>query len=75
MKLSSNAAGLVAMAIIGAIAVFVIPAIAETFLMFDLTLFIVMSILALSLAIVWGYGGILCFGQSMFLIYIPPRVY
>ena len=25
-----------------------------------------MSILALSLAVVWGFGGILCFGQSMF---------
>ncbi len=66
MRLSSNAAGLLAMAIIGAIAVFVVPAFAETFLMFELTLFIVMSILALSLAVVWGYGGILCFGQSMF---------
>ena len=25
-----------------------------------------MAILALSLAFVWGYGGILCFGQSAF---------
>src|SRR5260370_26741257 len=25
-----------------------------------------MAILALSLALVWGYGGILCFGQSAF---------
>ena len=66
MRVSPNAAGLVAMAILGVIAIFVVPAVAETFLMFDLTLFIVMSILALSLAVVWGYGGILCFGQSMF---------
>ncbi len=66
MKLTPNAAGLLAMAVIGAIGVFVVPAVAETFLMFDLTLFIVMSILALSLAVVWGFGGILCFGQSMF---------
>jgi len=66
VRVSPNAAGLVAMAILGVIAIFVVPAVAETFLMFDLTLFIVMSILALSLAVVWGYGGILCFGQSMF---------
>ncbi len=66
MRLSTNAWGLLAMAIIGVFAVFVVPRIAETFLMFDLTLFIAMSILALSLAVVWGYGGILCFGQSMF---------
>ena len=66
MKLSGNAAGLTAMAVIGAVAIFAVPAFAETYVMFDLTLFIVMSILALSLALVWGFGGILCFGQSMF---------
>src|SRR5258708_28416458 len=26
----------------------------------------IMAILALSLALIWGYGGILCFGQSAF---------
>ncbi|MBV9111742.1 MAG: branched-chain amino acid ABC transporter permease, partial [Hyphomicrobiales bacterium] len=26
----------------------------------------IMAILSLSLALVWGYGGILCFGQSAF---------
>ena len=66
MRLSSGAAGLWAMAGLGAGAVFVVPAVAETFLMFDLTLFATMSILALSLALVWGFGGILCLGQSMF---------
>ena len=66
MRISASAAGLAAMAVLAIVAVFIVPAVAETFLMFDLTLFIVMSILALSLAIVWGYGGILCFGQSMF---------
>jgi branched-chain amino acid transport system permease protein len=66
VRISASAAGLAAMAVLAIVAVFIVPAVAETFLMFDLTLFIVMSILALSLAIVWGYGGILCFGQSMF---------
>lgn len=66
MRLTANAAGLLAMAALGIVAIFLIPAIAETFLLFNLTLFIVMSILALSLALVWGFGGILSFGQSMF---------
>jgi branched-chain amino acid transport system permease protein len=66
VRLTADAAGLWAAAALGAVAVFVVPAVAETFVLFDLTLFIVMSILALSLALLWGFGGILCFGQSMF---------
>ena len=66
MKLSRDGAGLLAMGLAGAVLVFALPAVAEVFLLFELTVFIVMSILALSLALVWGFGGILCFGQSMF---------
>lgn len=66
MRLTANAAGLWAAAALGAVAILVVPAVAETSLLFDLTLFAVMSILALSLAVVWGFGGILCVGQSMF---------
>ena len=66
MRLSRNSAGLLLMALIGVMLIAVVPAVAEVFLLFELTVFIVMSILALSLALVWGFGGILCFGQSMF---------
>ena len=66
MRISANAAGLWGAAALGAIMVFAVPALTETFFMFDLTLFLVMSILALSLALVWGFGGILCLGQSVF---------
>jgi urea ABC transporter permease protein UrtC len=66
VKISLETAGLLAMAAIGVVLIFVLPAVAEVFLLFDLTVFIVMSILALSLALVWGFGGILCFGQSAF---------
>lgn len=38
----------------------------DLFLLMQLTLFASMGILALSLAFVWGFGGILCFGQSAF---------
>ncbi len=66
MKYSLDKAGLWAMAAIGTVLVLVLPAVAEVFVLFELTIFIVMSILALSLAVVWGFGGILCFGQSTF---------
>lgn len=32
----------------------------------QLTVFAAMAILALSLGFIWGYGGILCFGQTSF---------
>ena len=38
----------------------------RTLVVLDLTVYMVMAILALSLALIWGYGGILCFGQSAF---------
>ena len=66
MKISLETAGLLTMAAIGLVLIFVLPAVAEVFVLFELTIFIVMSILALSLALVWGFGGILCFGQSTF---------
>lgn len=66
MKLSLDAAGLIAAGAAGVALVAVLPAVAEIFVLFELTIFIVMSILALSLALVWGFGGILCFGQSVF---------
>lgn len=38
----------------------------DLFLMMQLTVFASMAVLALSLAFIWGYGGILCFGQTSF---------
>ena len=32
----------------------------------NVTVYMIMAVLALSLALVWGFGGILCFGQSAF---------
>ncbi|MCY4207473.1 MAG: branched-chain amino acid ABC transporter permease [Roseovarius sp.] len=42
------------------------PSILEFFTIITLTQVIGLSILALSLALIWGYGGILCFGQTAF---------
>jgi hypothetical protein len=36
----------------------------ELYTLLSLTVFLVMGLLSLSLAFIWGYGGILCFGQA-----------
>jgi branched-chain amino acid transport system permease protein len=43
-----------------------VPLVVDQFELLQLTVFTAMCILALSLGFVWGYGGILCFGQSAF---------
>jgi ABC-type branched-subunit amino acid transport system permease subunit len=43
-----------------------VPQVVDEFGLLQLTVFGAMCILALSLGFVWGYGGILCFGQSAF---------
>ena len=43
-----------------------VPQVVDQFGLLQLTVFASMCILALSLGIIWGYGGILCFGQSAF---------
>jgi ABC-type branched-subunit amino acid transport system permease subunit len=61
-----NALGLALVGIIGAAFLVLTPRLAELDIVLELTVFMIMAILALSLALVWGYGGILCFGQSAF---------
>jgi urea transport system permease protein len=51
----------------GAVAAVVwLPKLVEVFDLMQYTLFAAMSILALSLGFIWGYGGILSFGQTAF---------
>ncbi len=66
MRPSWNAIGLGAMAVAGLFLLVALPRMVEVFVLVDLTVFAAMAILALSLALVWGYGGILCLGQSAF---------
>lgn len=52
---------------IGGVALLVgLPLAVDTFALLQITLYAIFGLLALSLAFVWGYGGILCFGQSAF---------
>lgn len=66
MRSGWNIIGPAAAAVCGLALAFVLPSLVEVFVLVDLTAYVVMAILALSLALVWGYAGILCFGQSAF---------
>jgi hypothetical protein len=59
-----NLFGLGAVAAIGLAFLLLTPRLADLNTELELTVYAIMAILALSLALVWGYGGILCFGQS-----------
>lgn len=51
---------------IGIVFLFAAPQVFELFAIINLTTVLALAILALSLGLVWGYGGILCFGQTTF---------
>ncbi|MBR1217623.1 branched-chain amino acid ABC transporter permease [Bradyrhizobium sp. U87765 SZCCT0131] len=57
---------LAAGALIGLVLLCGIPLLVETYTLFNLTVFAIMAIFALSLALVWGFAGILSLGQSVF---------
>ena len=53
-------------AVLGVLFMLLAPPALELFTIINLTTAIALAMLALSLALVWGYGGILCFGQTAF---------
>lgn len=61
-----NLAGLIAVGVAGIAMLIGLPLVIELSTLLDLTVYAIMAVLALSLALIWGYGGILCFGQSAF---------
>lgn len=48
------------------VAMVLLPALSPLYTVINSTVYVSMAIFALSLALLWGYGGILCFGQSAF---------
>ncbi len=52
--------------VVGATLAAVLPATLSLFAIVNATNFVVLAILALSLGLVWGFGGIMCFGQTAF---------
>ena len=57
---------LIIIAIVGVLILFGAPQTLELYSILNLTTAISFAILALSLGLIWGYGGILCFGQTAF---------
>lgn len=58
--------GLAAVAVIGLAVLILAPRWLELDAILNITVYMIMAVLALSLALIWGFGGILCFGQSAF---------
>ena len=52
--------------LIGIALLFGLPGVLDDFMLLQVTIYIVMSILGVSLGFIWGFGGILCFGQAAF---------
>jgi ABC-type branched-subunit amino acid transport system permease subunit len=52
--------------LLAAIGIWLLPRALELFALINATVYVSMSLLALSLALIWGFGGILCFGQTAF---------
>jgi ABC-type branched-subunit amino acid transport system permease subunit len=61
-----TAVQIAAAALAVAAAVVILPQALELFALINATVFVSMALLALSLGLVWGFGGILCFGQTAF---------
>lgn len=59
-------AGFAAMVAAGLLLMFGLPMVVDLFGLVQGTLFIAMAVLALSQGFIWGYGGIMSFGQSAF---------
>lgn len=58
--------GLVAVGAAGLVLLIGLPIALDLYYLLQVTLYAIMAILALSLAFIWGAGGILCFGQAAF---------
>ena len=52
--------------VVGGVLMFSLPRMLDDFALVQTTVYVVMAILAVSLGFIWGFGGILCFGQSAF---------
>ena len=66
MKHSREFNSLISIGIVGLIILFGAPLSLDLFSVISLTTAISLAILALSLGLIWGFGGILCFGQTAF---------
>ena len=52
--------------LIGLAAALALPRFVDLYTLLNLTIYVSMAAYALSIALIWGHGGILCFGQAAF---------
>ena len=64
--IASGWAGFIAMVIIGLLLMFGLPQVLDLFGIVQMTVFLAMALYALSQGFLWGYGGIMSFGQAAF---------
>ncbi|ADU71619.1 inner-membrane translocator (plasmid) [Pantoea sp. At-9b] len=65
-KLLSERVQIIGVALVVMLVAFWLSGALELYTLLSVTVFLVMGLLSLSLAFIWGYGGILCFGQAAF---------
>ncbi len=63
---ASSLAGIAVVLAIGLAVLVLTPRLFELDVVLNVTVYMIMAVLALSLGLIWGFGGILCFGQSAF---------
>lgn len=51
---------------IGIALLLILPGVLDEYTLMQMTIYAVMAILGVSLGFIWGFGGILCFGQAAF---------
>ncbi len=66
MKILPARLQIVALSVVALLLAFWLSGVVELYTLLSATVFLVMGLLSLSLAFIWGYGGILCFGQAAF---------
>lgn len=66
MKMLTEKLQIVVTALVVVLAACWLSGVIELYTLLSLTVYLVMGLLSLSLAFIWGYGGILCFGQAAF---------
>ena len=59
-------AGFIAPIVVGVVAMAVAPLLVDSYQILQLTVFVAMALFALSQGFVWGYAGIMSFGQAAF---------
>ncbi len=59
-------AGTIAGIVLAIVLTICTPVLVDTFELTQLTVFVCMSVLSISLGFIWGFAGILCFGQAAF---------